>query len=530
MNRLNIVPQEDIGVFTIGESPMNLLLYAAEREYHKGIKPLVAEGFENSRTNQMEAYAAHLAIYDSYHHNVGKLSRTNDGCRSDLKFNSIESEMYIGIQIKTCSRLSITHKKCWNFAEFGKDYRGLLMYCRSLEDGIGWLFPYDDVRPYYKSNRLDIPYKGNGKYIDWNKYKVRDDEVAVKIREYHQKVLLNQVSLSLQKYEDIMLPVSKFNQLEQAYRARIVPVLKDAGLNVRFPFIGDLSYDMILGNLKVQEKIAELRKRTGLQVTVTRRIGRRKKGAYNPDDFDLLLVHLPAPYDKFIYLIPVCFLIKYGILRSDDKESTCSIELSPDDGKNGETKLKRHNWSLPFLINLEDPNLYKRIKHIYNMQVNKSIVPVVLEDPIFWDFKCQTIHDVLTKWNIPRIFAEEHHHEILGKRVLNRGGYVHKNGSIVVTMHYEEGSRENRQAKRYNVNSLDFILIVMSGEYKQYCFIIPVEEMIYNLGLYDDLPDCIYIPPPGKKEGKNIWIHQFLFDYTKDEEFKNKLIPLMDKY
>ena len=535
--------KEEGGIaYVIGKSSLEEMDASIEREYETGYRVIVSKKQTSTRNKAMERYASLLAIYSMKRFEKGKLQLSPDCCKSDLIFSREDTpELFLGIQVKTTSNFKTTIRKYdttkfWKFSDTDKDYSGFLMYLRSLNDGKSWLIPYNILHQYYKGSSLSIQSnpKLNLTTMNWNDYKVDDRNIAQKIHEYYDLALQSDNVLTLISNEDITKPISECVQKEHNARKIIIPILEKTGLIVSDPKLENMTYDLIFGEIKIQEKLSYLKKNlTYYNIHLSR--GSNKP--YRQNDFDILLIHNPAPFDRTFYFIPMDKLMEHNYIKKDDTGNE-TLLLYPGELENREeiNKLK-NNWSIEFLCYYDDPNLIKRILEIYNMQLNHYNNSIIINNPIHWEMECNNFNDLVTKWNFKRSFAvvgQEYTFILNEKRVSEKTITKSYDSYILYLRNYSKNESKKIVYSPLEYGGFDFIYSKIP-ETKTFC-LIPSSEILKR-GFLKNQQEI------GKKSlsfpfldaiNKNIqnrhsWIVNFVF-YFNDPNIKEKILKLFEDY
>ena len=79
-----------------------------------------------------------------------------------------------------------------------------------------------------------------------------------------------------------------------------------------------------------------------------------------------------------------------------------------------------------------------------------------------------------------------------------------------------------KQCTSYKTGDNDFYWLNVNN--KKHFYIIPEKELIDRKYMNTDKKTIIYLIPDSKRECKNSWANEYLFDYTKIDEVKIKTI------
>lgn len=529
-------------IFTIGESPLEMIFHAVENEYENGIRPNVNSKDEASGDlcQVMERYIELLAVYSANKAGYGTLDICPDGCRSDLMYCTKDNPAsYIGIQVKTTTGLKETVRDngkntyCWQFAAVNKDYKGILMYFRSIIDGEGWLIPYNDVNKYYKAVNLSIvPNPSRKTKIDWDKYKVNNYNIGIKIHEFYLDAVDKKNSLDIKTLNQITLPVFDLHQQEHEYRKKIVLVCSEMGLKIGRPIIENMPYDFILGELKIQEKVATANNMKSGFICELKRRKKLKDGtiylSYVIKDFDILAVHIPD--SDFLYFIPMIVLKKRGIVSDVQEEKRVSIHLYPNEIIEGKKYIFKDNWPVEFLLSYKDPNFNGKMKAIYYKQIYKSDDPILIKNPLPWNFTCKSLSDLISKGCLQRTYplnSEKYTFKLCGKRILEKIAFERVPGKYVIDM----TTIKNGKIVFSKYGEFDYIYVRMTGV--DFFYLFPA-SMLKNRNLLttDKIKGQKRLPlayNDKEKTYKNDWMEMFAFFFG-DVNFEPKLMKMFEKY
>lgn len=527
--RLNIIP---INLYIIGKSPIEDMDDAVEREYIHGVRPLVDKGKQiNLKHTMMETYVRSLAIYSVRKHDEDSIFEAPEGCKADLIFTK-DGENYLGIQIKTTSRLhSGNGGSAWRF-DMAKEYPGLILLLRCIEDGKCWIITYNKMREHYKGKALCIPFGNGSDNIDWDDYKTDSKSFYQVFSKYFDDGLQGNPEITLKLHDDIINPISKNCQKEQRQRTRLMAVLKETGLSIKFPPVENMIYDFVLGGLKVQEKSTQENvAKTGLTCSIVTTVSYKKKGPYKKGSFDILTIHNDPPYDDSFYFLPEILLLKHGVIKSENSDGIGTLGLHPSEDYINNPKIKlTHNWPIDCLLKYGDPNLLQMIIFIHDIQVRGEIVPIIIQPKVFWDFKCVSFTDIIKKWGIPRLYSEYgyfYNYTIYGKRVMERRCLVRRDSTfnshrVFLTC------IENGQYIAPKKSEADFVYSRLPKPYHNLFYLVPFKRLAKQRIVKDnESQQSFTIPNPDNTDGH--WIEKFTFNFD-DHEIKDKLDEVFITY
>lgn len=354
-----------IANYVIGKSPMQDMIRAVHNELKFGIHPTIAtQNPGNVTKTTMERYCAVLLREAVKLANIGTFEFTNEGCRADAIFIPDKISSYgLGIQIKTTSCYNTSYKY-WRFSGFKKDYSGMLVVLRSLTEGKMWMIPYNLIKRYYTGDMLYLFYSDNSK-INWTDFEVTDDNIAATLVEYCKLAQISAM-IQLKLIQDLNIPVSINQQKEVRIRQRFSELLLTLDLNIDKPPLEFMSYDLQLGHLHIQEKPARpYKKRLGLKVKLDHYTSNQ---VYEAHHFDILVIHLPEPFSKYVYFIPSIKLIDRGFLKTATNPGKCMMLVYPPGTR--ESKYSRPDrWANEYLLDYDDPEIKVKLLYLYNLEL-----------------------------------------------------------------------------------------------------------------------------------------------------------------
>jgi hypothetical protein len=526
--------------YVIGSSPIEKMYDAVRMEYETGIMPLVLRSRKNLITKQMETYGSYMVLHSLKGYLGVNSEKSPDGCLSDIMVN-IEKfhQLYMGIQVKTTTDVRERIKSGnstygWKFEGTNKNYSGFLMYLRSLEDGYSWLIPYNITSKIYKSSHIQIQQSGISKNIKWENYKVSNQELGQKILEYYMEAFSSLSNMiTFQTKDALSLPVRETTKLEHANRKRFLPFLEKFGFEIKSPIVEDSPYDMVVGQLKIQEKTA-LNTEKRIHLTICHQED-GKNSSYSTGMFHILLVHLPAPFEKYVYFIPELKLIQHGCSKTLYQKGKQTIHLYPDPDQMSEKKNngQKDEWPNEYLFCCNDPNIVAKMLLVYNMQLSNKIVPMVIENPLSWNFKCGNMNDLVAKWNMERTYPVANNvfsYFLYGKKTVEKILTRNVNSFRLLTNYLVDDVKQP-----YKLTDADYFFARMPKDHEDYkntFYLLPTKEMLRNGVLKSDITDGqlkIVFPPKGNIKTKHSWTENFLFSYH-DVNIKNKILDLFRKY
>ena len=524
--------------YIIGQSELEGLDEAVRIGFEYGIHPLIAEKNNNLRDKTMERYASLLVIYAMNRYEQNGMKICPDSCRADLMFsNPAYSDKYMGIQVKTTGKIK-SHKRKggnttydWRFSKTGKDYSGLLLYMRCVSEGESWLIPYNILCLYITTIDISIAKTEKPTNFDWNKYKIKDCDLASVIFQYFLLGVSENPCVVLESSEKISTPVSEKTQKEHETRKKLLPLLSETNLQIESPPLEDMPYDFIWGELKVQEKPSS-QNEEGHSYLVHLHYSKgakRIKEPYRLEHFGILIVHNPSPYDNSFYCIPSIKIDQHGHFKTDINKGATSLYVFPSEDFNvNNTVSKRFNWTFEFICYYDDPNIIQRLLAIYNMQLYGIIEPIVLQNCHFWDFPCKNLNDLVIKWNLERTFTtanNKYQMVFMKKRVLEKTLEKQEHRFKMYLTCY-------KSAETLKDDTCDYLYSKMPESYNGF-YMIPLPEFSKRKMLKNDnnvgQTSVIFPFPNTSVQNDNVWINNFIFSFT-DNNFPFTISALFSKY
>ncbi len=451
--------------YIIGQSSLETIHDAVNLEYYKKLTPLVSANAGNNKEFHMERYGTSLALFSINKFDYGKAEICADGCASDFLYYEKDRDRCIGVQVKTTAR----YKGFWSFYAINKGYENLLMYFRSLEEGVSWLIPYNILREFYKGTHMFI-YDGDKTRIDWKKYLVKDVNLAAYMHAYYTD--RDNQGLTLQNFADINKPLSTQAQKEHTSRQIFTSHMTKIGITVEAPPLENMVYDIVIMGMKIQEKNSGLSKGGYLDVSVSKN-GKDGKISYHENDFHHLLIHNPSPYENIIYLLPTDKLKEHGVVSTDTKSGNIAITVYPCEE---ECLTKIHNWTSEFALRYDDPNLKERILAILNKQRTHSNTPILLKNHYFVDIQCRTLHELMFKFNIPFTFSKSdmpYKYLIYEKRIQELT-FTKSKGDYTLRLCYAKNNKEFK----YHPDDFDLGFVILPGKYSNYFYLFPMKQFV----------------------------------------------------
>ena len=520
--------------YIIGESPSELkdLQKAVQNEYDFEIRPSVSSKLQQTKggTNRnhiMEKYASLMIQHSLSKDKNFQFSMCPDACRADVLISINDSSQWLGIQVKTTTGLSKSQILAWVFDCIDKEYTGLLMYFRSLNDGMAWMIPYNFLRIYYKGSSLHIGGYSEQKIktkIDWKKFQVSDKNLAVKLIEYYNFALNNPNELNLQTNEILSKPITIKYQKEHHYRKEFFPLLQKMNLQIRMPTLENDVYDFVLGEIKIQEKVSIPATNMGLYVDTV-----RNKCNYVTRDFGIFLIHNPGL--NCIYFIPMSKLNQHGYINENiDDHCRKTLTLYPPEIELSRVTTK-DNWTLDYMFYKDDPNFIQKLHAVYEKVLTQHNRIPLPENPIIWNRPIKIFNDIVIKWNMPREYAsrtEKYDFLLYNKKILLRGMFLGDPGMFRISL-----CRSVKGEIIYLENDdTDYIYCDMPLGFEGF-YLIPVDELDKIDVLKTETKKgkkFINIPGPFKNttkyKSKFSFLNAYAF-YFNDVQIREKLMKLL---
>ena len=520
--------KENKGLHIIGRSPLEEIEEAVRQEYHKKIRPKVCKSDDNDKALHMERYATRLALYAINLKNKGTAEICPDGCISDFFYYEGDNDKCLGIQVKTTRNIK-GNRKTWGFSGMDNDYSKLLVYFRSLEQGIGWLVPYDYITSKQGiSSGINIGTK-NSK-IKWNKFRVLDEDLASLVHKYYKSVADN-TDLSYQSLKSITTSISSQAQVEQDNRNNLIKNLAKFEIYVDPTLLENMSYDSIIRGLRTQEKTALISKSgTYLDVGIRRSYqkGVRRKG-YKITELDLVLIHLPKPYDRMIYLFPAEKLQEHGFVSDDLYRGKKGMTLWPDE------TLSTHilqNWTSEFLLHYDDPNFKERFIAICDKQVNhdRSAISLIKHKP--WNREHRTLHELFMHLlNIGCRFATSGslYKYIIGNKRFQEITFTGEGGKECnLKISYSKVKNKQRTVYGYTPDDFDVAYCRLKGEFNNLFLLIPMKAFEFKdiINFVKSQKQVLVPRDPSVTKHQNLWVKKYLFDFN-DKDIGEKIDKFM---
>lgn len=246
-----------------------------------------------------------------------KIIKTEEGCTSDVivKPLNVENDEWLRIQVKTT--LDICHD-LYTFNLGNNKYIDHVILCHCINKNKYWLIPYIEVM--HIKNKLNIGQTSCSKYF---KYEVNEDSLINTFNDYYQK-------MKLFTCKECMIPPNILQQKELIFKQR----REEAFTFLKFerPRYNQSFYDFVVNGVRVQEKVATLRKdRKNTYVIFLYRSlsnnGRNMKyQPYKQGMNSYYWIHIPET--NIFYVIPDAELCQRGYIETCTKLNTTRPVLS----------------------------------------------------------------------------------------------------------------------------------------------------------------------------------------------------------
>lgn len=250
-----------------------------------------------------------------------EIKRTPEGCEADIIIRPIynQDDKWLKLQLKT------TINKVHNMYSFSilpyKYNDDMVFLCICEKDNKVWCVEHHDVK--HLKYKMNISNKSK-----YNKYELSNHSLTEKLIEIYQTYLEFKL---LSTYQKSISPKNIYQQREQEYikiRESLLPEW-----NFKYNSVEGLSYDFIIHNKRVQEKVSNSKKKENIYNICLKRnssvhnySGKRNMKPYEKHDFDILWVHLQDI--GIFYVIPMNELINHKFIKTDTYKGKCSIILS----------------------------------------------------------------------------------------------------------------------------------------------------------------------------------------------------------
>jgi len=307
----------------------------------------------NCEFNSMEYEKLSISIIKDNLKNI-VLEKTVEGCNADVivQPKNINEKLWLPLQVK--STLNKQKSGYYSFSIHKNYYENTIIILVAITDKKIWLMDNNIV------NGKDKIALG-GKESIYNKYEVKIEELDNKILEFYNNYSSYHIS---QKKANI--PTSDSQQLEHKFR--LLRKEKLSYLNFVDPDTNNITYDFMINNFKVQEKVAVIKKETsgiccGYVATLRKHSGKSdnnptesKRGltrkqsytCYKQGDNDYYWISLPN--STIFFVISEEELIKKNIVESKNKKEA---KLYIPDPSNIITKV---HWLINYMYDYNEDN------------------------------------------------------------------------------------------------------------------------------------------------------------------------------
>lgn len=228
-----------------------------------------------------------------------------DCCKADIIFKpkNILLDEWVGIQMKSVDKEPTTNGYGFHL---DKEYPFCIILCMCQENKRMWAFPYETVM--------------NIKMLRIGKKKSKYNEKEVINKNLFEKFNLFYETTTKKSFSQLNTPIHIYQQREQEYRnhrENKIPFVKftDNGME-------GLVYDFKIGNLKVQEKVADriLNKPDMYRFCIYKsnglRNGKKHFKLYDVGDNDLYWLNCGDK--KHFYVIPESIMIENGYVGNEN--------------------------------------------------------------------------------------------------------------------------------------------------------------------------------------------------------------------
>ena len=309
------------------------------------------------KNNAMEADGFDLVCDIIKHDERLTVERCGEGTKADFVVHMADDRAHaIGVQLKTTAKPILYAKTCWRYGFSDTDgYAGLLLLCIAMDDTKRlWLMLGSDVG---NTTSIKIPVKRQSeRRIGWTDHEIHPMDLGDKLVRFLtcpvDKVAICHTS-------SFMRPTSEKGQAEYEAFQQLKVALP---LDYQPARVEGSHYDCTVHGSKWQLKLAKkLNEKTNrytatAQKSVGRLSGIKRKLQYSEEDFEWLLIQLPA---AVAYLIPMRILVARRLAgRTDCSNASIHIYVNPASWRN--------EWIEDYKIDLATPTValkdYERIQ------------------------------------------------------------------------------------------------------------------------------------------------------------------------
>lgn len=170
--------------------------------------------------------------------------------------------------------------------------------------------------------------------------------------------------------KELNIPTGLQAQIEHEYRNRIMDILGKSGLPVNTPPLEMGPSDLLLGRARLQEKVGYIYPNLHMKMMIN--LHRSEVVPYHENDFDILVVHYPEPYQRQFCFIPMWELVNHGLVSTSQSSGKTALYVYID---------KDHveniwGWIDKYSLHYDQPDLNNQILSIYNSAINPPVAPV----------------------------------------------------------------------------------------------------------------------------------------------------------
>ena len=288
---------------------------------------------ELSKTYTNEQEHTFIIKFCELIHTNFEIIKAFDGCNVDLIFRpkNIIEDKWVGIQVKTTNVRHLTYS--FHINNIYKDCL-LLFYC--CEDENMWLMPENSIE---NQKKISIGYY-KSKY---NIYKVNKDIIYDRLNEYYY----NTTKFSFEKLDT---PSNIYQQREKEFRK-----FREEKIDfIKFEYENKEGtvYDFKIGNLKIQEKVAEIcDKENRYKFSISKNNG-TINGKQNHKQYDIGdndFYWLNSDNKKTFFVIPEKILIDKGVVGNSIDKKSIFLKITIK-----EVLHKLSAWLQPYMFDYEN--------------------------------------------------------------------------------------------------------------------------------------------------------------------------------
>ena len=274
------------------------------------------------------------------------INKTSEGCEADMLIRPIhhQEDDWLKIQLKT------TIEKVHNMYSFtilpSKYSDDMVFLCICKKDNKIWCVEHQDI----KNLKCKMNISNKSKY---EKYEYTHDSLKQKLIELYQIYL---ESSRLCRFQQGIIPKNIYQQRELEYikiRESLLPEW-----NFEYNSVEGLSYDFIVNNKRVQEKVSNSKRKDTVyniclqRSSVYNRSRTRNMIPYEKHHFDILWVHLQDI--GIFYVIPMEDLVTHNYIKTDtEKGKRCLIlNIIKQDAWYSKYQFKNDNFDVDALLEI----------------------------------------------------------------------------------------------------------------------------------------------------------------------------------